>query len=52
MPVVVKAGAKTLGTLKRRSKKGINRVLANQFRKENKVSILKLKTVKKKRKRR
>lgn len=42
MPFVVKAGAKSIGVVKRKSKKSINKLLANEFRRKNKVSVLKL----------
>lgn len=42
MPFVVKAGAKSIGVVKRKSKKSVNKVLAKEFRKNNKVSILKI----------
>ncbi len=49
MPFVVKAGAKSIGVVKRKSKKSVNKVLANEFRRKNKVSILKIRAMKKKR---
>ena len=48
MPFVVKAGAKSIGVVKRKSKRSINKLLANEFRRKNKVSVLKI-SMKKKR---
>lgn len=41
MSYAVKSGSKTIGTSK--TKRGINKVLAREYRKENKVSVLKIK---------
>lgn len=48
MPFVVKAGAMSIGVVKRKSKRSINKLLANEFRRKNKVSVLKI-SMKKKR---
>ena len=51
MVVVIKSGAKTIGVAK--SKRGVNKVLASEYRKENKVSVFKqVKKSKKRRKKR
>ena len=42
MPFVVKAGAKSIGVVKRKSKKSINKILAKEFKRKNKVSVLKI----------
>lgn len=49
MPYAVQSGSKIVGVSK--TKKGVNKVLAKQYRKENKVSVLKVKGVRKKTKR-
>lgn len=49
MPYAVQSGSKVVGVSK--TKKGVNKVLAKQYRKENKVSVLKVSGVKTKRKR-
>lgn len=45
MPFVVKVGAKTIGVVKKRS--DVNRILARQFRKNERVSVLPFRTMKK-----
>lgn len=50
MPYVIKAGAKTIGFLKRKSKKKINEILAREVTRKTKVSIIKVATVKKRKK--
>ncbi len=42
MPYQVKSGGRSLGNVKTKSKKRINKLLANQYRKENRISVLKL----------
>lgn len=42
MPFMVKAGAKSIGVIKRKSKKAINSLLAKEYRKKTRVSVLKI----------
>lgn len=42
MPFVVKVGAKSIGIVKRKTKKSIDPILAKEFRKRTKVSVLKI----------
>lgn len=47
MPYVVKTGARTIGIAKK--KKNVNSILAKQYRKDNRVSVLTIAGRKKKR---
>ena len=51
MSYMVKSGAKSIGIVKKKSKKSLNSVLARQYLRENKVSVLKVGTTKRRKKR-
>jgi hypothetical protein len=42
MPYAVLSGSKTIGVVKRKSKKKVDSILAKEYRRKNRVSVLKV----------